>query len=449
MSDYTVVILVDLKKRDLLGNALIAHHLEDLGIKAHLEPIESWRSCVNAWKPDMVIFNHLLHSHITAFSSKLKEWGVLVGCLLNEGLALNDKARTYLSEPQYPNVHCDLFLTWNEAHQDRLRETQMVTPPENAVVVGVPRFDFYREPWSAYYIQPRTSKRTRILLNTTFALSHFFERTPEERKSLYTSLGNGKIPVALDYNQMIDDHYHSRAALIDYLKPLLESGGYDITLRPHPREDVTFYERLIAGLPAGQQELIKLEPDAPIFSAILNSDITLNCEDCTTSAESWIARKPTITLTFARNPAFFSELYATCSPQVSEPDSLIPAITRELENPDQEEFQKPRQAYLDKWLFKTDGQSALRAANEIKRVLEAKAPTPKVPFSFSGMRRGIKVKLYRAINEPGHSKLKFMIRKALFNERGKMPIRYRDYLKVIRPGDVRKARNLLRSIASE
>jgi len=449
MSRSSVVILIDLKKRDLMGASLIALHLEKLGIQAHLEPIESWRSCIYAWKPDMIVFNHLLHRHVTALSADLHRWGVLVGCLLNEGLALSESQRTYLSEPQYPDVHCDLFLAWNKPHEDRLRETALVSPPENAVAVGVPRFDFYHHPWSSYYQRPRKSDRTSVLLNTTFALSHFYERTPAERETLYRSLGNGKIPEALDYNQMIDDHYQSRARVVDYLQPLLASDRYDITLRPHPREDVAFYQRLVAGLPAGQRARIVIEAEDPVFSAILNHDIILNCEDCTTSAESWVAGKPTLTLTFTQNPVFFTELYASCSPQVNDPDALIEAISHELANPEQTDFQKPRQAYLDKWLFKNDGQSSLRAAQEIQRVLQEKKPAPRLPPSFSGTRRGLKVRFFRLFNEPGHTKFKHMIKRALAGDRGKMSIRYRDYLKAIRPGDVREAMSRLRAISEK
>lgn len=449
MPPFSVVILIDLKKRDLMGASLIALHLENLGIQAHLEPIESWRSCIYAWKPDMIIFNHLLHRHVTALSADLHRWGVLVGCLLNEGLALSESQRTYLSEPQYPDVHCDLFLAWNKPHENRLRETGLVTPPENAVAVGVPRFDFYQHPWSNYYRRPRKSKRTSVLLNTTFALSHFFERTPQERETLYRSLGNGKIPEALDYNQMIDDHYHSRARVIDYLRPLLESGDYDITLRPHPREDVVFYERLRADLPTDQKARLEIEAEDPVFAAILNHDLILNCEDCTTSAESWVAGKPTLTLTFTKNPVFFTELYASCSPQVDDPDNLIAAITHELAHPAQPEFQKPRQAYLDQWLFQSDGQSSLRAAREIHRVLAEKKPQPQLPMSFSGIRRGLKVRFFRLFNEPGHTKFKHMIKRALVGDRAKMSIRYRDYLKAIRPGDVREAMSRLRAIAHD
>ncbi|MEO0510377.1 MAG: surface carbohydrate biosynthesis protein [Verrucomicrobiota bacterium] len=439
--------MIDLKKRDLLGAALIGHHLEKLGVQTRLEPIESWRSCIYAWKPDMVIFNHLLHSHVTELSSKLKEWNVLVGCLLNEGLAFSEDSRRYFSEPQYPDVHCDLFLAWNKPHEEMLRDYKFTSPRENAVAIGIPRFDFYHEPWSAYYEEPRKSDRIRVLLNTTFGLSHFYHRSSEERKSLYRSLGEGKIPVALDYDKMIDDHFRGRERMIDYLRPLLESDKFQISLRPHPREDASYYEDLVGGLSENHRNLIKVEPNKPIFSAILNSDITLNCEDCTTSAESWIAGKPTVTLLFEKNPAFFTEFYKKCSPNLEDPDKLVSLIEREIKEPRQEDFREVRKDYLDRWFFKSDGKSAIRAAEEIHRVIEEKKPKPKLPFSISGYRRGAKVKFFRKFDEPGHTKFKHMFMRKFAGEHANMSIRYRDYLKAIRPSDVTEARKRIAEIS--
>lgn len=440
---FSVVILVDLKKRDLMGCCLLAHHLEQLGITAHLEPLESWRSCLYAWKPDMIVFNHLLHKHLTDFSRELKELGVLVGCLLNEGLCLSDSSRTYLSEPQFPEIHCDLFLTWNELHRDALIREKFVTPPENAITTGCPRFDFYHLPWSRLYQQERDHPRTRVLINTTFALSHFFYRPAEERKTLFRALGDGKIPEALDYNQMIDDHYHGREFLIQYLRPLLASGDFQITLRPHPREESRFYEELLAELPGEQQKLISLDKRESIFEAILNSDIILNCEDCTTSAESWIAQKPTLTLAFEQNPVFFTPIYRECSEIVSRPEELVAAMRASLNDPTPEALQAARQAYLKKWFYRTDGKNALRGAEAIRKTLEQKQPRPRFPFDFSGIRRGFKLRLLRLINEPSHAKPQNILKRVFRGEQARMSLRHRDYLKAIRPSEVRQAREAI------
>ena len=73
MHKKRVVILVDSKKRDLMGAALIAHHLEQNGIQAYLEPLQSWQSCLLDLKPDVILFNHLLHSHLCKYTENLKK----------------------------------------------------------------------------------------------------------------------------------------------------------------------------------------------------------------------------------------------------------------------------------------------------------------------------------------------------------------------------------------
>ena len=80
-----------------MGDALIAHHLEKLGVTCYLEPLETWRAAVHAYKPHLVLFNHLTVKHLADFSQELKDWGVLVGCLMNEGLLYFPGERTFCS----------------------------------------------------------------------------------------------------------------------------------------------------------------------------------------------------------------------------------------------------------------------------------------------------------------------------------------------------------------
>lgn len=446
---YSIVILIDHKTRDLPGAALIAHHLSKMGIDAHLEPLESWRSCLYAWKPDLVLFNHLLHEHLHRLSAQLHEWGVLVGCLLNEGLCQGDNIRKYLSEPQSPDLHCDLFLPWNDPHRKALIEAEFVTPPENAITVGVPRFDFYCKPWSKYYEKDKATDRTRILFNTTFALAPHYEYSQEKKDLLKTSFGGGKVPEFSDHNQMIEDHYKGRASVHEYLKPLVESNQFEITIRPHPREDIGFYQELIGKIDSPGTAHVTIERDCSIFESILNNDIILNCEDCTTSIESWMARKPTITLLFEQSPVFFTDFFAQCSPQVDKTDNLISAIARELANPTQPDFKEPRQAHLDKWLYRTDGKSALRAATAIKEILEQRNPSPSYPFSIANLRRGLKLKLMRLLNEPSHAQMTQIFRRQKTTDKGQIDRRYRDYLKAVRPSDVSEIMTRLDSISND
>lgn len=433
---HRIVILIDHKTRDLPGAALIAHHLQHMGVEVHLEPLESWRSCLYAWKPDLVLFNHILHDHILKLSAQLHEWGVVVGCLLSEGLCQSDSIRKYLSEPQSPDLHCDFFLAWNEPHRQALEEAHFTTPTENAITVGVPRFDFYCQPWCNFFEKPRKNKRIRILFNTTFALAPHYEYTQKKKDLLKGSFGGGKLPGFSDHNKMIEDHHKGRAAVRKYLEPLIRANCFEISLRPHPREDLGFYEDLLQSIDSPGTKHITLERRCSIFESIINSDIILNCEDCTTSIESWIAKKPTITLLFEQSPVFFTEFFAKCSPHVDSPDELIPIIHRELENPDQPDFAEPRKSHLDTWLYRTDGKSSYRAAVAIRDSLAANNPNPKYPFSLSGMRRGLKLRLLQLFDEPGHAQIKDILRRLKPNDTDQVDRRYRDYQKAIRPSDV-------------
>lgn len=454
MKSHTIVILIDHKGRDLMGAALIAHHLEQMGHQVRLEPVEAYKSVINAWKPSIVIVNHLGHANMTAYSSQLHKQGILVGVLLNEGLCLEDSDREFLSKPQFDDLHCDLFLTWNEAHTEALVKHKLVTPTENTITVGCPRFDYYRAPWDKIILNTATDKTSQasnqkinLLVNTTFAVAHYYHRSEEEQIKLYESLGEGEVEDTGDYKKLISAHYEGLKKIPDFLAPVLNSLKYNITIRPHPREELSFYENFIKGLPAEQKKLIKVEKKESIQSAIVNSDIILNCEDCTTSVESWISQKPTITLTFAKHPLFFTQLYAERAPLVGEPDDLLPALAHALENPAQEEYKDLREGYLGKWLYKLDGQSSKRAADAIDKLLQEKNPHPQFPTDFSNVRRGLKLRLLHLFNEPAHARPSQVIRRRFSSFNGELSLRDRDYLKAVTPKEARQAIDTVKKVA--
>jgi surface carbohydrate biosynthesis protein len=438
-----------------MGAALIAYHLEMKGHRVHLEPVEAFKAVINAWKPSMVILNHIGHKHIADYSEQLKNWGILVGVLLNEGLCLEDSDRQFLSKPQFDNVHCDLFLSWNIPHTEALIEHQFVTPPENTITVGCPRFDYYKAPWSQIFLKDKTnapkdknSDKVNLLLNTTFAVAHYYHRSEKDQIKLYESLGEGEVENTDDYRLLIKAHYDGLQKIPAFLKPILESLEYNITIRPHPREELSFYQNFIEGLPAEQKSLIRIDKKSSIQSAILCSDIILNCEDCTTSVESWISGRPTITLTFAKHPLFFTKLYADRSPIVDDPDDLVPALKHALKNPDQEDYRKLRDDYLEKWLYKLDGRSSERAADAIHQALQDRNPHPTYPKGITHLRRALKLRILNLLNEPSHARLSQIIRRKFGRFGENLSLRDRDYLKAVTPKEARDAIDLI-STASE
>lgn len=446
----SVLIFVDLPGRDLMGDALIAHELGKLGIDCHLEPLQSWQAGIYAYEPDFVLYNHLTSEKLADYSQELRGYGVLVGCLLNEGLVYENTAREFVSKPQYDNIHCDLFLCWNDAHRDALIERAFCSPSEMARTVGCPRFDFYKEPWRRVYEAKLEKKDARpvILVNATFVLAHF-QTLPKENADRFFEPWKDKIANLTDYMALVKAHFDSRGMLPGFLEELLQTGSYRIILRPHPREELAFYHDWLATLPAERRELITLEERArenPPFSSIIAADVVVNCEDCTTAMEAWLADKPTVTIALTRHPFCFTETYTRLSPLVETPATLVAAVEEALESPQQEAYSADRKEHLDRWLGHHEGDSARRAALEIKGAIEARGKRPEFPKRFGNLRKALKLRFLHMFNEPYTFQPKHYFRNRRAGREENLPMKFRSYLKSIRPSDVAEARRTLRQI---
>ena len=92
--------------------------------------------------------------------------------------------------------------------------------------------------------------------------------------------------------------------------------------------------------------------------------------------EAWLAGKPTITLALTQHPYWFTETYKRLSPIAYEPEQLDEMIELAQAAPEQPDYAPLRQEHLEKWLYSTDGKSAIRAAEQITNTIKEKNLTP-------------------------------------------------------------------------
>jgi surface carbohydrate biosynthesis protein len=441
-----VVIVVDSKIRDLMGLALIAVHLENMGVECHIEPLEAWRACVGAWKPDFILFNHLNAGHLADFSQHCKEWGILTGVLPNEGIFYIEGTMEYNSRKAQPHMHCDRMFCWSELHRQALIANRFCENPGHIVAVGVPRFDYYRHPWNRLYARPRPAgARPRILVNANFPLAHFMEVPPKSADDFF---GQWKdiIPIYKDYWTIIKASQAGLERFPAFVKKLIETDKYDIIVRPHPRENPSFHLDWIAALTPRQRERVRFAPKDNIADLILNSDLEISCENCTTSLEAWMAGLPTVGLAFERHPFFYAPEVGGLQPECDDPDDIVGLVEKALKDPSQAEFADARNAHLEKWICMPDGCASKRTAREIVNAIATRAKPARPVLSFSERRRGMKLRLARLLGEPYHVQPSHFFKRILLGDRGHQSIRYRDYLKAVRPAEERRARELIRNI---
>lgn len=442
-SPEPVVLLVDNKVRDLDAATLIAFHLEREGIRCFLEPLEAFRAVLGAHKPGMIIFNHLLGSHLVKWSQKLAAMNVLTAVLPNEGIAYDPDDMRYLAGRHHNRAHIDYMLSWNEPHK-RAFEEENKGEQTRVEVVGVPRFDFYFKPWADLFAQSiRSSERPKILVCTNFVTARYHELPPEHADRFFAPWVE-RVPIMRNYRRSVEAHWHARKQLLVYLSALIDAEKYDITLRPHPNEDREFYRNWLETLPPERRKWLRFEPDAGITGLILDCDLEISCETCTTALESWIVGKPTIELIFQRDPLWYRSEHAAGSVECADPARLTALVDEALANPEQADKKAARSHLLQRWCNSPDGQVSRRVAEIVAGALKTKKPADWSQLDAADWRRAVKLKGKQLLGYAYHYDLFMPVKRAL------SPRRYATkdfaYNKSIEPNDVRDAGRRLRKV---
>lgn len=433
-SPRTAVILVDNKNRDLAVATLIAHHLQRFGVRAELQPIEAYQAVVGAFRPGIIVFNHLTASHLVDFSYRLKEMGVLCAVLPNEGISYDEDDLRFLAGRYHNKAHIDHFFVWNEPHRQALLECGYGAPTQ-IHCVGVPRFDFYFQPWSRLFSGPpprAPRQRPQVLCCTNFVFSKFKGLPPEDAEKFFGVWR--RMPKYSNPVELVDVQARYRERSMLFWQSLLATGRYDLILRPHPLENATFYQDWIKQLPAAQRERITLDPGSNITTLILNCDVEVSCETCTTALESWIARKPTVELALERHPLFFHPELGALTQLCDDPAKFPDAIDRVLRTPFSDEVMAGRERHLAKWCSSPEGRSAEKVAAIIRDALQGAPAFREDMLNFADTRRAWKLHGLNQVNRPCNFDPLLWAKQRLFPR--KYALKASSSRKTIHPSDV-------------
>lgn len=439
MPERNAVILVDHRTRDLMAATLIAHHMEARGVRCHLEPLEAYYSCLAAHHPDLIIFNHINSSHLVKYSQRLHELNVLTAVLPNEGILYTEEILRYNSGRFHKGSHMDFYFCWNEIHQRALQEEGPGGTHTRIEVCGVPRFDFYFEPWAKIFRPPARppGSRPQILLCTNMAFARFAGLSDEDAAKFFAPFR--RIPLYDNYRENINTSVRSREMMMKHLEALAATGEFDVLLRIHPREELSWYEQRLATFPPALRERIQVDSTTNFTELVLGCDLEISCETCTTGIEGWLARKPSIELAFDRSPIFFHEKVARLSLLCDDPGQIVEMVRRELAAPDRHSsaMAAERAAHLQKWCDSPSGRSCEKVAAVLAEAVLAKPPM-KRDYTLLEKRKGFKLRLLNALNLRYNFApmlpLKVKLKPADYSTK------WMAYRKTIRPSDVREAR---------
>lgn len=436
MAENIVVLLIDNRTRDLAGASLIAHHLARLGIEPQLQPLEAYRAVLAAFRPAMVVINHLTASHLVRWSHRLKELGVLVAVLPNEGILYDPDDLRFAAGRYHNKAHIDHFFAWNEPHRDALREARFDDSTQ-IHVVGVPRFDFYFQPWSHLFspeVAPRS--RPRVLCCTNFVLAKFEDLPRVEGEKILQVFRRQQKYQNLDPWELVEVNHRCRQRSLEFFERLLAAKQFDVLLRPHPHEDVNFFRAWADRLSSEFRSRLQIDSTSNITKLILECDAEVSCETCTTAMESWIAGKPTVELVFEQHPAYFHPDVGALNTLCDQPEQLTRIVASVLHEPPSAAMQTARREHLHKWCHAPSGQSAEAIAKIIHRAVTAGRP-PFGRLTANDYRRGLTLRAFNALGWPCNYDPLLFFKRRLFPDAYAVKQSVHD--KAIRPKDVTEA----------
>jgi surface carbohydrate biosynthesis protein len=441
----TVVLLVDDRKRDLLAAGLLSLQLERHGLACQLEPLEAYRGVLAAHRPAMIVFNHMTSSHVVAYSQRLKGMGIQTAVVLNEGLCYDEEERIFNAQKHHGTAHINLFFCWNELLKAALAANSF-DRNTRIEAVGCARHDLFFPPWSRTLASAPTprKRRPRLLVTTHMAIADF-HYLPQGEVDKFFAPWTKRISNYRNYNELVASQHRARQAVFPFLDALARAGEFALTVRPHPRENTDRYRPWLAALPAEARPFTQVDNTTNFTTQVLDCDLLIGCEDCTSILDAWVAGKPAIALELDKNPVFYHPEIAGLNPTCGRAEDLVPLARAQLADPDQAKFQVGRRQHLATWCGAPSGRTTDVIAARIAESLAGQPEPDWAQLTAADQRRAFKLRSWRALDRPYHYN-PIQAAKALISDRHLTKLSA--IRKSIRPSDVAEVRRLLSADAT-
>jgi hypothetical protein len=189
---------------------------------------------------------------------------------------------------------------------------------------------------------------------------------------------------------------------------------------------------------------VTLDRESDFSSLLMDCDLEIACETCTTSMESWIIGKPTTELVFERHPVLYHPNMAALQPTCDDPAGLPDLVRRNLAPGAQDQFCEAREKHLEEWCDSPAGCSSEKVAQLIADGV-AGCPEPDWGgFGLTDCRRTFKMRLLKRLDLPYNYNPFLKLFHAIAPRRyaAKMKV----YEKTPKPADVRYLNRLFNEV---
>ena len=386
-----ILFFVDHKWRDLLISVYIKLLLEARGYKVTISRNGFESVVLPAVQPDVVIFNHVYEDKRVNVIKRFKKNGLKVIILPTENIPVMDNVKRLFAGATSDLSVVDRYFVWNTVVGDIVTSEKTIDP-EKLRVIGVPRYDVYREPLSSMIMSKDdflakynlNKKYPVITMTTNFTLAGFAVKNKEFYEKDVKQLKTDKIGYG---GRLAERDFRSKEIFHQAFLRLIEDyPEANFIIKPHPSEDHTpYYDilRKIRNSPAQGRVAVVLTEY--IWDVLNATDILLE-RSCLTGLEAWTMNKPTIELHLNPDEWYHSPEMASGSDEVLNYDQLRERIDYYLGGGMIEQSTlKNREEIIKRWCNGLDGMASLRFADELDVFLQGEQKADR-RFSWSDIK---------------------------------------------------------------
>jgi len=379
-----VLFLIDHKHRDLPSASLIGHHLSKKGYIVKYCAYWQEDILMGQFNPEYIILGKPVYSYM-----KLAKWRA-------EGrkwiaLDVEGNPQDIIYEMKVEMIP-DMSIYWNNkeysAYENYYRKKSgYFKPMPDLRVLGCPRIDFHHESLSHLFESKEdilkrfdlSAKFKTITIATSTQDSHF----SAEKRANQAQTRDAVLSKSADYStivrnmEILRDNTERLIALIAN-----SSDDYNIVLKPHPNENVIFWETLFHRLNFENARVMKGET---INNLLAISDIHIAHNVCTTTFEAMLHSIPTVEMhTFQSSSLYEAEHLNLASYKIRDPEEISDILRNVFSASSSRaplEFQRVNK-YCEKNFGTFDGNRCQEYAKYIDEFIKANKGTKRTIISL-------------------------------------------------------------------
>lgn len=373
MKKKIILLSVDHRWRDLPGYAYLAYVLEHIYnhkviLVRNYDELKYWR----AFRPNVIIINHLLENHRREWIKKIpREMKVVI--LPTEGITAYTKDMVGLlggNRKEYALISA--FLSW-VSHMKEYWYEGCFFEKDRIFEVGIPRFDFFFDRNLRVIFQPPDYIKRRLKIPQdkkiiTFFLNFVYATVAYRDINTWEKI---LINQGYDPEPFLKKAYKEIEARDNFVRLIKEAlhkfPNLFFLIKPHPNEDFLFYKKEISAISTS----IKLIPNLYSIEALGVSDLVIQ-RRCTTGLEAAIMDKLAIDYDYGVSDIYDGDLVEGIWPEAKNKVELWDLIARWQNNDfyNWSILKEKRKDRLQKWVMLNKGKATLVAAEIIDRLIK-------------------------------------------------------------------------------